>query len=93
MAYIAELTCALGIIDAPLRDLHLEALRSVRLPISIPSQYAHLEFPEFLSAMKIDKKSRGNRIRFVVLDGVGKTQRLEDPELDALLNAYEKISQ
>lgn len=93
MAYIAELTCSLGIIDAPLRDLHFETLRSVGLPISIPSQYAQIEFPEFLGAMKIDKKSRGNRIRFVVLDGLGKTQRLEDPELDALLNAYEKISQ
>ena len=32
------------------------------------------------TAMRIDKKARGDRLRFVVLDGVGAPGRLEDPD-------------
>ena len=41
--------------------------------------------------LALDKKSRGNTIRFVALQGIGTTIRLEDltsAELDA---AYERI--
>jgi 3-dehydroquinate synthetase len=42
--------------------------------------------------LSLDKKTRGNMLRFVVLDGIGSTIRLEDlssAELDA---AYEMIA-
>jgi 3-dehydroquinate synthetase len=42
--------------------------------------------------LALDKKARGNTLRFVVLDGIGATIRLEDlssAELDA---AYEMIA-
>jgi len=42
--------------------------------------------------LALDKKARGNTIRFVALSGIGSTVRLEDLtsiELDA---AYERIS-
>ena len=41
--------------------------------------------------MRIDKKSRGSLLRFVALDGLGKTQRIEGPEEAVLLTAYEKV--
>jgi 3-dehydroquinate synthase len=43
--------------------------------------------------MKLDKKSRGNNLRFVVISEIGKTQRLENPIESALISAYEKVSQ
>ena len=93
MAYIAELSLELGVIDQELRDLHFSVLTSLDLPTSIPENLKGVEFPEYLATMKIDKKSRGNSIRFVILDGIGQTQRLENPQVDVLQRAYEKISQ
>jgi 3-dehydroquinate synthase len=43
--------------------------------------------------MKVDKKSRGNAIRFVVISELGKTQRLENPDESALHAAYERLCQ
>jgi 3-dehydroquinate synthase len=42
--------------------------------------------------MGIDKKSRGNTLRFVGLSSPGKTQRIEGLSIDDLAAAYEKIS-
>lgn len=93
MAYIAELSLELGVIDQDLRDLHFSVLTALDLPTSIPKNLLGIEFPEYLAAMRIDKKSRGNSIRFVILDGLGQTQRLENPQTDVLQLAYEKIRQ
>jgi 3-dehydroquinate synthase len=43
--------------------------------------------------MGIDKKSRGNTLRFVGLSSIGKTQRIEGLNIEELSAAYEKISQ
>ena len=87
MAYIAHLSEALNIIDGDLRALHIDTLANLGLPIS----YKGAEWPELLAAMKIDKKSRGNSLRFVVITKVGQTQRLEDPNESVLLAAYERL--
>jgi 3-dehydroquinate synthetase len=39
----------------------------------------------------LDKKARGNTLRFVVLDGIGSTKRLEDVTSNELDAAYEMI--
>jgi 3-dehydroquinate synthase len=41
--------------------------------------------------MKVDKKSRGNTLRFVLLGEIGQTQRVEGPDESALIAAYEKV--
>jgi 3-dehydroquinate synthase len=38
-----------------------------------------------------DKKTRAGRLRFVVLDGLAKPGRLEDPPDDLLAEAYAKL--
>jgi 3-dehydroquinate synthase len=43
--------------------------------------------------MKLDKKSRGNTLRFVLLSEIGQTQRVEGPDEGALIAAYEKVCQ
>ncbi|MFC5154368.1 3-dehydroquinate synthase, partial [Streptomyces amakusaensis] len=43
---------------------------------------------KLLQTMKVDKKSRGNLLRFIVLDGLAKPTVLEGPDPAVLLAAY-----
>lgn len=89
MAYIAYLSEQLSLISAEVRALHISTLSGLGLPVT----YTGSEWPELLAAMKVDKKSRGNSLRFVVISEIGKTQRLENPNESALYEAYERLSQ
>ena len=89
MAFIAHLSFESGLISRELLEKHLSVLRGLELPV----QYTQGEWPELFAAMKLDKKSRGNNLRFVVITEIGKTQRLENPDEAALISAYEKVSQ
>jgi len=89
MSYVAHLSNRLNLISDDLLDEHLLLLRSVGLPTT----FADSQWPEIYAAMKLDKKSRGNSLRFVVLTGIGKTQRLENPKESDLIAAYEKVCQ
>ena len=42
--------------------------------------------------MRVDKKSRGKRMRFVVLQGLGRPVVVDDPRLDVLAAAYAEVS-
>ena len=89
MAYIAYLSEHLSIITEEVRALHIAILSGLGLPVS----YKGAEWPELVAAMRVDKKSRGNAIRFVVISELGKTQRLENPDESALHAAYERLCQ
>jgi 3-dehydroquinate synthase len=41
--------------------------------------------------MRVDKKSRGATLRFVVLDGIAKVSRLENPSEELLEAAYREV--
>jgi 3-dehydroquinate synthase len=43
------------------------------------------------AAMRIDKKSRGDRLRFVVLDALAQPRMLEDPDPSLLVAAFEEV--
>ena len=87
MAYIANLSESLKIITPEIRSLHLEILSKLGLPVS----FQGTDWPELHAAMKIDKKTRGNVLRFVVISELGKTQRLENPNESELIAAYERL--
>jgi 3-dehydroquinate synthase len=42
--------------------------------------------------MRRDKKTRGDLLRFVVLEGVGRPVRLEGPDPQLLAAAYAEVS-
>jgi 3-dehydroquinate synthase len=42
--------------------------------------------------MRVDKKARGNRIRFIVLDGLAKPGTADDPDPAVLAAAYEEVA-
>jgi 3-dehydroquinate synthase len=87
MAFIAYLSENLELITPELRALHIDTLVQLGLPVS----YSGAQWPELLAAMKLDKKSRGDTLRFVVITDIGKTQRLENPIESELIAAYERL--
>ncbi|MEK8228941.1 hypothetical protein NKG05_27715 [Oerskovia sp. M15] len=73
MVFVAELSRLAGRLDDATVDRHREILGNLGLPLT----YRGDRWEQLLSAMRRDKKSRGDMLRFVVLDGIGKPARLE----------------
>ena len=87
MVYAAELA-RLAWLDAPTRDHHRRVLTAVGLPTTfLPGAW-----PALRQAMAVDKKTRGARMRFVVLDGPARPAILDDPPEDLMARAYEKLA-
>jgi 3-dehydroquinate synthase len=47
--------------------------------VGLPTAYAGGDWDALLAAMRRDKKSRGDQLRFVVLEGIARPVRLEGP--------------
>lgn len=88
MVFAAELGRLAGRLDDATADRHRAVLESVGLPLT----YRGDQWPKLLENMKVDKKSRGNLLRFIVLDGLGKPSVLEGPDPAVLLAAYGEVS-
>ena len=88
MMFAAKLAEGRQLIDASLYALHHEILSAVGLPTTYDAE----AFDELHEAMGRDKKNRGGQIRFVVLDGLGSTTRLEDATVEEMRAAYEAIT-
>jgi 3-dehydroquinate synthase len=87
MAYMAHLQSQLGLISDEVRDLHFDVLSGLNLPTT----YSAGDWPELKALMSMDKKSRGNVLRFVTISEIGKTDRLADVAQADLVRAYEKV--
>ena len=88
MVFAAELARLAGRLDEPTALRHRSVLESVGLPTS----YAGAGWEELLAAMRIDKKSRGDLMRFVVLEGLARPVVLEGPEPGLLEAAYASVA-
>ncbi|RAY12995.1 3-dehydroquinate synthase [Actinomadura craniellae] len=88
MVYAAELSRLAGRLPAGLVDRHRAVLASVGLPTS----YRADAWPALREGMRVDKKSRGATLRFVVLDGLAEPGRLAAPAEDLLAAAYRRVS-
>ena len=87
LVYAAELAAVRGLITDAELDLHRSLLSAFQLPTTFDRQ----AWQKLAPLLALDKKARGTTIRFVALNGIGSTIRLEDltsAELDA---AYERI--
>ncbi|MBF9068677.1 3-dehydroquinate synthase [Streptacidiphilus fuscans] len=87
MVFAAELGRLAGRLDDATADRHKAVLASVGLPLT----YRADAWPKLLDAMKVDKKSRADRLRFIVLDGLGKPTVLEAPDPTLLVAAYAEV--
>jgi 3-dehydroquinate synthase len=88
MVYVAELARLAGRLDEATADRHRAVLERVGLPTS----YAGGSWEQLHEAMRLDKKSRGDRLRFVVLEGLARTGILEAPDPQLLTAAYAEVS-
>ena len=87
MVFIAHLARLAGRLSEDVVARHINILKSVGLPIT----YQDGKWDELLAAMKIDKKSRGDLLRFVILDELAKPAILEGPDPSLPFAAYQEI--
>ena len=87
MMYVAYLANKAGHLSDEVLARHKHVLTAVGLPTS----YAGATWDELLAAMKLDKKSRGNLLRFVILEGIAAPALLEGPDTALLLDAYQQV--
>ncbi|WP_297316075.1 bifunctional shikimate kinase/3-dehydroquinate synthase [uncultured Bifidobacterium sp.] len=87
MVFAAELASITGHIDRELVDYH----RSLLSSLGLRTTWDGRDFDQVLALMHKDKKARGNKLRFIILDGIGKPTHLDDPPLDAVREAFRRI--
>jgi 3-dehydroquinate synthase len=88
LVYAAALGRRLGRLDDATAERHGEILTA----LGLPTVYRPDAFDALLETMRVDKKARGHRIRFVVLEGLGKPVVVDDPDPDILAAAYAEVT-
>ncbi|CAN5408093.1 hypothetical protein BH10ACT10_BH10ACT10_04830 [soil metagenome] len=83
MTFVAELARRAGRLDDATADRHRSVLELVGLPTTYRGEWQPLH-----DAMKVDKKTRGDQLRFVVLDGLARPSILTAPDPALLTEAY-----
>ena len=86
LVFAAELGRVAGRLDDATADRHRAVLESLGLPTTYAGDWQRL-----LAAMRVDKKTRGDRLRFVVLDALASPRILDDPDPGLLVAAYEEV--
>jgi 3-dehydroquinate synthase len=87
MVFVAELSRLAGRLDDATAKRH----RSVLDAVGLPTRYAGA-WSSLVDVMRVDKKARGDRLRFVVLDGLAKPGILEAPDPQLLEAAYAEVA-
>jgi 3-dehydroquinate synthase len=88
MVFVAELAHRTGRIDAELLARHRSVLRLVGLPTT----YRPGVWEALATTMRLDKKTRGDQLRFVVLDGLAQPAILAGPDESVLVDAYQAVT-
>lgn len=88
LVYAAALARRLGRLDAATAERHRRLLAALGLPVS----YRGDRWEELLEAMRVDKKSRGGHLRFVLLSGLARPEVVEDPDPAELAAAYAELA-
>jgi 3-dehydroquinate synthase len=89
LVYAAAVSRLSGHLDTATAERH----RSVLTALGLPTTYRRDAWPRLSAAMGVDKKVRGGRLRFVVLDGLGKPALLDGPDQALLEAAYAEVAQ
>ncbi|MDP9221944.1 MAG: 3-dehydroquinate synthase [Actinomycetota bacterium] len=88
LVYVAELARLAGRLANVVADRHC----SVLTLLGLPTTYRPDRWDALYEAMRRDKKTRGDTLRFVVLDGLAEPGRLEGPDIALLEAAYAAVS-
>ena len=88
MIFAAELAHVQGVLPEDVVALHRSLLSSLGLPTTYPAT----ALPELLPLLAMDKKARGNALRFVAISAIGQTLRLEGIGQGDLQKAYGRLA-
>ncbi|MGH3371038.1 MAG: 3-dehydroquinate synthase, partial [Nocardioidaceae bacterium] len=88
MTFAAELARLAGRLDEPTAERH----RAVLELVGLPTRYRGGAWAQLHEAMKVDKKSRGDQLRFIVLEGLARPTVLQAPDPALLTAAYAEIA-
>ena len=88
LVYAAALARRAGRLDEATARRHCEVLGSLGLPVTYPAA----AWPDLLATMRVDKKARGARLRFIVLDGLASPSTLDGPADEELEATYREIA-
>ncbi|MFB4288072.1 3-dehydroquinate synthase [Nonomuraea sp. ATR24] len=88
MVFAAELSRLDGRVGPDL----VERTRAILTSVGLPTAYPADAWPRLRDHMRLDKKNRGAKQRFVVLDGLARPGRLEDPPEELLEAAYRAVA-
>lgn len=89
MVFVAELARLAGTLSDEVVDRH----RSILTSLGLPTTYRGDRWERLLTAMRRDKKTRGDVLRFVVLEDIGRPSRLEGPDPTLLAAAYAEVAE
>ena len=89
MMFVANLAHLAGRLDPRIVTRHRDILAGVGLPTT----YNRGTFNQLHEAMRVDKKARGAKLRFIILDEVARPSILEAPDSALLIAAYNKLGQ
>jgi 3-dehydroquinate synthase len=87
LVYAAALARLAGRLDAATAERH----RDVLTRVGLPTTYKPGAWDVLHSAMRVDKKARGAKLRFVVLDALARPSTLDGPDEALLRRAYEEV--
>lgn len=87
LVFAAELGRIAGHLPDAVADRHREVLASLGLPTTYDGAW-----PALLDSMRVDKKARGDLLRFVVLDDLARPVILEGPDPALLAAAYAEVA-
>ena len=88
MVYAAEVARLAGRLAADTAARHRKVLSAVGLPTTWTSG----AWPALREGMAVDKKTRGARLRLVILEDLGRPALLEDPPEDLLSRAFAEVA-
>jgi 3-dehydroquinate synthase len=88
LIFAAELSRLSGRLDDATAVRH----RAILELVGLPTAYGEEAWTDLLAAMRVDKKSRADTLRFVVLDGLAKPGILSGPDEGLLRRAYAEVA-
>jgi 3-dehydroquinate synthase len=88
MTYVAELARLAGRLDEATAERH----RTVLELVGLPTTYRGSGWAQLHETMKLDKKTRGDQLRFVVLEGLARPTVLTAPDPALLTAAWAEVA-
>ncbi|MGE5831185.1 MAG: 3-dehydroquinate synthase [Micromonosporaceae bacterium] len=87
LVYAAALARRVGRLDPATAARHREVLERLGLPVA----YRPEAWPQLLATMRVDKKARGSRLRFVILEALARPSILDAPAGELLADVYREV--